>query len=497
MALMWEFLVDWSNLAGSLTDELGRVMAVSSARGRERAITANGPEHMAAGRATVTLDNWDGRYDPFNGESDLYLIAAPGSRAELRVSEGGVTRAVISGFVTSIRPQGVFDTAVVTIEDGWEILGRQFCTNTVLQTNYTVKSALQALVAMSDLPFATSGGTFPGTFPLTLGAAEFEDNGDTMAYWWATPDISILEAMLAVTDAFWGKLFISAGGDLTYRTRNSTANVKASLSQKQLLRDMEVAAGWDEVFSEIAATAWPLVEQSSGELWKLGDKPLIKAGATLTVWAQFQYTGIPCPATSVTTPASTTDYTANTLANGSGTNKTSAISIVMTTYAAQAKLEITNGDAGDVYLTLMRLRGVALIALSGTTVAQSHTAAFARQFSMPDNDWIQTTVHAGNLVTFLGMFLPDIKRNPRVRFEERFDVQFGYELGNVVPVTIEMAGPYSSPVSMVDMQFEVGKITHEWQAGSGCVTTLYLEAGTGQFTGLGTFPGTFPVAVTW
>lgn len=61
---------------------------------------------------------------------------------------------------------------------------------------------------------------------------------------------------------------------------------------------------------------------------------------------------------SITAPVSGTDYLANTAVDGSGTDKTSALTVaVVDRGAGRFNLKLTNTDASTVYVTLFRLRG--------------------------------------------------------------------------------------------------------------------------------------------
>jgi hypothetical protein len=95
---------------------------------------------------------------------------------------------------------------------------------------------------------------------------------------------------------------------------------------------------------------------ASKTIWNNLQPFLIPHGATVTVWATFQ-DPVPTTTSGLVTPVSTTDFLANDASDGSGTDRTSNISIVTTKFTKSAKLDITNGYSGDVYMTLLQLRG--------------------------------------------------------------------------------------------------------------------------------------------
>lgn len=92
--------------------------------------------------------------------------------------------------------------------------------------------------------------------------------------------------------------------------------------------------------------------KSEQEVWRDGVEEEITAGNSVTIWANFEN-----PCTSITTPASTTDYAASSVSGGTGTDLTSDIDITITKFTKSAKMVITNNGASTAYLYFMRLRG--------------------------------------------------------------------------------------------------------------------------------------------
>lgn len=88
------------------------------------------------------------------------------------------------------------------------------------------------------------------------------------------------------------------------------------------------------------------------EIWRDGIEEEIPAGGSLTIWANFDD-----PVSSLTNPASTTDYQAFSQTGGLGSDVTSDISIVMTSFTKAAKLVISNAGGDIAYLSLLRIRG--------------------------------------------------------------------------------------------------------------------------------------------
>lgn len=397
---------------------------------------------------------------------------------------------VLTGYVMDVRPQGGSQMAVMRCVEGLEFLGRQNCDANALQSDYLVSDAIYDLAEMATFPFVTSGSVFPFNFPGTIGSSTIENNGDTLEYWWTDPQETILAAMNELARAWWGTVFVTREGAIAYRSRAAGRAATITLTQGMLGKEIQTDMPWEEICNLERAVAWPRKVTDSGiELWRLSNRPMIEAGDTLTIWAEFTYEGERCPATDITTPVATTDYKANTQENDGGVDKTAQISINITKYAMTAKLEITNNDAGSVYLTLMKLRGSALVAPNWTTVevedATSQTA-FGKSVLEVDSLWIQTTAHANNLASYVGIFGPEVKRCLKVRLVDRFDVQFGLELFDTVNVEIGALG--------IDGKYQVAQIGHEWWGAGPAETVLRLEPDASEYAGLGVFTFVFEVS---
>lgn len=139
---------------------------------------------------------------------------------------------------------------------------------------------------------------------------------------------------------------------------NNTPALKVSVHQFTFDRLTDFAHPKPDqgIINDITVKINPRIIQPTAQIWQNGATPLITNGDTLEIWANFQ-DPVPTTSTGLITPVATTDYTANTAQDGSGTDETGNISIAITKFASAAKLEITNSSGVDVYLTMLQLRG--------------------------------------------------------------------------------------------------------------------------------------------
>jgi len=491
MATQYYIYIDWDD-NGTFTDEGGRVIRFNIQRGKRRTVEKDGYAHVNPGMAYLTLDNYDGRYDPFNTSGELYGYILPNRVVRIKATDGTLTYNLFTGFIRDVRPQRGFQgrsEAQIVCSDGLDWLQEQNCEHGDVQTDYLVNEAINDLTVAAGWPFAdTSGWIFPMIFETNseLGGTGIENNGDTMPYWWSDPKKTVLEAINELENTWAGNAFVATDGTFSYEARIYGLDPKVTITQSELLKDMELQQPWEEIKNRIRIGAHPRRESGSIEIWRLSDIPYIGASGTLTIWAEYQDEGEWAPAKSVTTPVATTDYTANTEEGGGGADKTAQISISMTDYATEAKLEITNNDAGGVYLTLMKLRGELYQDESKTFAIESDTVSindYGRRDMTVNEIWTQESQEAADHAGFAIYLYADPRKVPWIRFEERPTYQFAYDLFDGVVLDIDKLG--------IDGDYYITYIEHDWQATRGCRTTWRLEPDPEDVLGYWIFPATF------
>jgi len=231
-------------------------------------------------------------------------------------------------------------------------------------------------------------------------------------------------------------------------------------------------AGLETMRNTFRLKAYPKVVQTVAVLWKLGSKPLIKAGESLTVWPEFKYENRKVAARALVDPTATTDYTANSAQNGSGSDLTSSLSLSVTRQAETAEVVIANTGATDAYLTFFQLRGVAIDTpdVASAEAADSDSAdQFQPQELSLDLKWQDSLNTAQDYANYLKAWLPQFQPFPMVQIEARPEIQFAYDLFDRLTIQLDSLG--------VDKDFRIGGIEHEWLAatGQGVRTTWCLE----------------------
>ena len=462
MSLTWTLKIDWDG-DGTPEDagDGARISMLTVSRGRRYWLSQDGVGFVAPdiGRMVATVQNYDGRYDPYNTSSPLYPNVRPGILFQLQVSDGSTTYDVMAGRIWDIKPRSR-GAGLVTLEgvDGWRYLA-DARVSTALQEGQTEAEILDLILDDVDWP--------------TLWGRDIASGVDTIDYWWADSK-SARSAIRELMGATFGTAALLGDGKFRYKSRHTVTSSIATLTESDYYRpSLYVAQPWEVVRNKITVHYYPRTLEAGVELWRAQDIPIIPAGGSLTLWASFSYDNESCPAKNVVTPVATTDYTANSKEDGTGTDMTSDISISMTAFSESAKLVISNSASQDAYMTFLRVRGDAVALLhAGKTESEDSTSEGkygVRQFSV-DEKWLQDANTAWDFANYLRGGLSNPRPFLEMALRGQPSKQFGIDLEDKVHVTLSSRG--------IDDDFSVAHIEHRWLDHGGQVveTTLLLES---------------------
>lgn len=228
--------------------------------------------------------------------------------------------------------------------------------------------------------FATGSFTFPAVFDnvqrKTMALSEFTKLANSeLSYIYVKHDGTlVVENMLSrqgwraldqvwvtpETDAF---LLLEEGGFLLTEEGGKIILDDGAYQDAAIHADAEeynILLPEDSLLNASIIRAHPVITDTSLKvLYKLGTPLFIPAGKTATFSAHYtdpsglsQVSG-----TNMQTPVATTDYLANTLSDGSGTNKTSDVVVTATYYGDVIEYSIENNASDGVFMTLLQARG--------------------------------------------------------------------------------------------------------------------------------------------
>ena len=458
MAITWYLDIDWDNDGSYEADEANRMVDFDCQRGRKTYISSDGQriQPVRIGITRIKLDNYDGRYDAWNASSVLYPDVAPGRLARVRVTDGVDTYTIFSGKIADIVPRGGNNAYVeLTIYDGisW-LIDRS--SSTALYDDIDADAAIGHVLDDVD-------------WPAEWGRA-LDDAPEDIPYWWTDGD-SAFKMITDLTNSGMGTFFAAADGKATYYSRQKVIAASFDCTQSDLLQEIILPQPWDNVRNIITVKANPRVSQSLQVIWTLQDTPSIAPGDSLTVWAEFTYSGNRNPAEDVADPVATTDYTTNTQADGGGIDRTADTTVTITKFADTSKLVIDNDHASDtIFVTLSQVRGkpVAVTSQFGYTAEVQDYATNPRSMTM-DLLWLQDTNTARDFAQFLASAIGQPQPFPQIGMIDQFTNQFSVDLFDVIGVELAHFG--------IDDDFSIAGMSHKWtdSNGQGTVTKFWIE----------------------
>lgn len=230
------------------------------------------------------------------------------------------------------------------------------------------------LAAMPKQPAATSVGVGLDTYPYSL-----DDIGDHP---------SAVSVFQKITQSELGFIYVKGdsvqGGTLVYENRQ-TRILAGSVNLSTLTNTqtkMSVPRTLAQLYNRVETTVHPKSIDAAATT-VLYQKPsgttiLVAAGQTTTIFGDFRDPAQSAVSliggTAGVAPVATTDYVANSAADGSGSNLTANFTVTATFFAATVKLVIVNTGATDGYLTTLQVRGKGIYDY-GPQVSRSDAAA--------------------------------------------------------------------------------------------------------------------------
>lgn len=165
------------------------------------------------------------------------------------------------------------------------------------------------------------------------------------------------------------------------------------------------------------------------------------------------------------TPVATTDYTANSQADGGGTNKTADLGVSATFYGSSARITLTNNDAATIYVTLFQLRGKGIYYDESVTVVRSDADSIKDYVlrSLPVEMSYQQDIRVAEEI---GDAIIDAYKDPRSRARslsfkprrsaERMMQALAREAGDRITLTETTSGLSAEDYHIQRVEFRVG-----------------------------------------
>ena len=448
MALTWTVNIKWDGTNN--VNEASRLQALRVTRGRKAALKSGGGgfEAQGIGEAVLTLDNSDGRFDPFNSSSALYPNVAPGKQVQITVSDG-TSYNVMRGHIANIQPirssSGAKRTRV-TVRDGWQWL-RERAVRYAATASVNTGTAVSNLLTAAQYPFSTSVDT----------------GADTIPYWWAS-NKNAKDEIQSIADSEMALVYCAGDGTLTYKKRSTQwTGASAATWTGAEMTEIDLAMPWDVLRNVIQIRVYPTEIIANGapgnqNLWRSARTFKIRAGKTQTYNVEYKYEGEKCSAINVLAPAATTDYRAWSNDNGTGDDLTSALTVTLTDKGQDAQIVLTNNGTRAAWVTLLQVRGDVLNKTDALIVESDTSGGSNRRTFLLDVPWQQDVETAQVYADHLANYFDNPRAAPTVRTNT---VKAGLarqlaELATVQTINVSTLG--------VNAAYRIAGAEHDWDA---------------------------------
>jgi hypothetical protein len=433
----WIIQIDWTGNGFTGYNEADRCIGLKTKRGREFYVNTGGSstgfEAMQSWVSTLTMNNQDGRYDPYNTNSPLYPNVRPGRRIKIKVKEidTGTVHDVLTGHIFDIQPvSGDQYHVTIIVKDTMQLLNDQSVDMaTILHS--TISGAISAILQKANYPYGTDIKAWAQPIPIF----------DADKY-------NVAQALNDLAAGSLGNFFIAADGKAKYYPLNYNSQPSHSLDQDQLLKQIPIATPWQYICNSIKVNARRRGQYPIAVIWS--GTFSVAAYQTLKLGIDFEASiGIP---TYLYRPR---DYQANSKSDGTGTDITDRCLITIAKITSTtAELTIGNFTGAMMYGNAQvwgcKLVEIA-VAFSDSDSGSINTYG-TRRFEL-NNVWLQDQGYARAFATILKDFLKNPQKNPTIQIEKHDDFQYDMDLLDTIALTVAKLG--------INASFRVGGIEQQ------------------------------------
>ena len=452
--------------------------------------------------AELVVQNSTRNFSPEYASGAYYGNVLPGRAVKITSTYASVTRTMWLGWIASYQPSvNIKGDRTCTIScTGWFERAQRRESLIPIQLGQTADTVIGVILDESDiLPPGISGRWILGVSTLGqstyLGAItdyfDALDTGDTtfaFAGDWSA-NTSVYGAIREMVEREGARFWQARGGSLTFAPRQWFPTRTTSLATfADNMMAMDYVYGAD--VSNIVITNYaPRTTGSSGStLATLASGTLAPAASFVDIEYRFVAAGVgeTVGATALITPVTTTDFTANSQPDGSGSDLTANISAaIVATNATAATVRYTNSGAAAYIQAASKLRGTPLTkfnALAYTASDADSLLAYGRlAYTSPG---VQDSLADA---TTLGDYQLSLRKDPVGRVDSV--VWSGWDTAHTTDMLTLTVG---DRITMSEQQtqangawFIIGE-SHSVSAGSYNVTWVLEDAGTIIYWLLGT-----------
>jgi len=490
--------IDWNGDGEyDASQEADRLLRWSSSRGRSRIYqpSGNGFSPYEIGKLTLTLDNYDGRYDPWNTTGPLYGHIMPGRDVTFKVAiydaddsvDSHDTYYVFTGTLVDIRVNGHNKTVDLIVEDGWRFLADwHFYRFPFTTASQEIVGEIRYILERNKI-FNASAVAYEShyNYKYPFGVAYSTDSGyeNIPRHWWW--DGTAKSAVEMIVFGSLGRSWVRSDGKFDYEDlTTSTDAAVATFDEDILLDNIYLPMPWENMRSEV-------VLKGSNNIWyglwnsllaSLNEPVKIEAGESTEITLPYKYEELSRP---YGTRIKDIVFEAHASESTGSDNMTQCIQRSVELGFNNITMEATNTGSTDVYVTSFDVYGEPLDVQDKTWTFES-TSFYRDSSFVLDNPWLsvtavgstsgyvydtETTVNDRVRIDLIGNsllnHLSQARPYPVVQMRGRWAEQFGRELEDKVTLSLPTFG--------ISDDFRINKIEHKTVGGlQDIVTTYYL-----------------------
>lgn len=197
-----------------------------------------------------------------------------------------------------------------------------------------------------------------------LGSSQYSlDEGlNTIGYAWFSKEQTAGERIRQICEAEEGNFFQDEYGIIRFENRRKY-NLSPYNSAVWTFNDNDILE-WEqdnsvEIINKCIVKGSPRKAGDNTEIWRDGIVEGLEKGETKEIWATFEN-----PCISLDDLVAGTDYTANTVSDGSGSDVSSSVTVSLDAFTDTAKLTIVNNSGSTCFITLLRIMGTPAVITS-------------------------------------------------------------------------------------------------------------------------------------
>lgn len=349
-AITWLVEADTDGDGVYETNITGRISPVAGGFSIKRGLNDEGVYQVT--ELSLGIENADGEWTPENGGSGISGLMKPGIPVRVKATHNAVTNTLWTGYMLSFVnwwEAGPLAGVNVSCRDIADYLRRYGSVNVLSSTTRDTDGGITAIL---------------DAVGIAAGLRSLDDGLHAMPFHFVASQGAITAIMDCVYSEMGGLFWINKSGQLRFESRASRLGLTVDRTWGDgtniFPERVQYESRVDDLIStmEVQATIFQsdqleqeVLRFNRGSHNNPADSFALTAGQIFE--ADYHYAA---PVLTLTTPVASQDYLANSAIDGSGTDKTSALTVTVTDKGGRATIRLVNTDAATIYVTAFRLR---------------------------------------------------------------------------------------------------------------------------------------------